>query len=464
MVLFFVLEGGIGIGKSTLVKKLCEIALISGLTATYELQPIKKWTLLKEYYAVKKDGTLDAKDPKALAVVIDLQEQVIESYAEIYEKYKEDKTLDIVFQESCAITSMETFGRLLLDNQHLSKEDFKRLLIKAQKGSPTPSAMVYLYAKEDDINTQKERIKTRGREEENGISDEYLKGLNKKILTLYTSHKLGDHWVNALYFDTKYTTPDQAGDFVFKYFNILYNCTSRKQHVSLEGCLGTGKTTLGNYLNKKSQLPMRFYEQRLTENIIEKLEEKYNNPTKDSIFNLQEAFINEYKKTFLESKEDVEHREFLLYKYMNLPKSSPINVFEAVFSISEVFAKHHYEIGDITKEQYENLCNHESISLAEMKDSIKMVVHLKGSAKEVMSRIETRGRTCERSVGKEFITSISDKYDSLIYRLEITSTNEPRERYAPLMNVCIMEIGPNVTLEYLKEEIDRKYRQYYFCN
>lgn len=463
MVLFFIVEGGIGIGKSTLVKKLCEITLKLGITSTYELQPINKWTLLGEYYSVKKDKSLEKKDPKALEIVVALQKQVIESYATIYRKYKNDKTLDIVFLEACAITSMESFGRLLLDAQELSKEDFNELLSIAKESSPTPSAIVYLYIGEDDVSIQKKRIEFRGRDIENGIPEDYLKNLNKKFKNLYDSHELGNRWVNSFYLDTKNESPESASLLIINHFNIFHNWTSSKQNITIEGCLGTGKTTLGKYLNENSNLPMRFYEQRLTENIIKQLEEKYNNPNETSIFNLQKAFVDEYEKTFHQSNSDMECREFFHKNFEIFSKHHTINVFEAVFSITEVFTKHHYELGELSEDLYEYLKEDEEKKLSKMKDSIKMIVHLKGPVKEVMCRIKNRGRECERTVEKEFVASISSKYDSLIRRLNLNS-DCVIDKSRPKMNIFNFEIGSDVTLEHLKEEIDKTYRQYYFCN
>jgi deoxyadenosine/deoxycytidine kinase len=412
-----------------------------------------------------KDGTFDSKSEEALKITLALQEQILESYQDIQRKYKKNKTLNkslkIIFLESCAATSMGSFGSLLVDKLQLLVNDFNRLLSNVEKEELVLSGAVYLTT--EKITTQMDRINHRGRDGESSITEEYLNPLNEKYMIFYKNSSIFGTYVNSMLVNTENLTPLKVVESIFKHFNIIEHWKSNKQNISIEGCLGTGKSSLGHHLNTNSTLPMRFYEQRLTKNIMEKLEEKYNNPNEKSVFNLQNAFISEYSKTYIDSESTNELRNSIIKELTDEFPSPIINIFEAVFSISNVFTKHHYELGEISQSQYKKLNQRETQELQEMKESIKTVFHLRGTISEIKSRVEKRDRECERAIEEKFIRSISNKYDTLINKLELLGMTI-NGHYRPLINVFTVDIGPDVTLEYLTNLVDKKYKQTYFYN
>lgn len=157
---YIVIAGNIGAGKSTLVRLLSERL---GFRPYYE--PVAENPYLEDFY----------RDMKAWAFHSQL---FFLSYRLRAHRALMDDPHSVV-QDRSLYEDAEVFARNLYVQGTMSARDWDsyRGLYKTMSGLlPAPDLVIYIRA---SVPTLKERIAMRGRSFESGISDEYLKGLNR---------------------------------------------------------------------------------------------------------------------------------------------------------------------------------------------------------------------------------------------------------------------------------------------
>jgi deoxyadenosine/deoxycytidine kinase len=360
MVLFIIVDGIIGSGKSTILKELEKRG------HTIEMQPVEKWTLLEPYYK------------NAEKYAMPLQIQIIKSYNDIIAKYKNDRSKKIVFLESCSFASMATFGIMLKDFGVLTQKEITEL-----KQTIEFFAMsLYIYI---DVSPQTalKRIKMRDRKGESAITEEYLEALMEKYKLFLK--KYDDSIVTFTIDNNKDNCVDIITEAIFK---RITDTPQNKYDIAIEGNIGSGKTTLGKLLSNE----FHFVEQVLTDEILGLLQTKHE---KENPYKLQEAFIKMYNA---EGK-----------------KASEKNVvcWEGVLSVVPVFTKLDCDNGVITQNQMEILeLLYQQLKLPSVLD-FKLVVLLQPSIEVIMERIKKRGRVCEKSIDIDRINKIKTQYKNL---------------------------------------------------
>lgn len=154
--MIIVIDGMIGSGKSTLIKK---------LSKDYQCfeEPVHKWTFLKHFYEDKKKFAFP------------FQVQVLFSFFDIYEKIKNSK--DVIIIERSPSVSKNIFFDLLVEENLITENE--RLVYNElyQKFNFKESYRILL---DCDIETSTKRIKNRDRLEETSITKDYIEKLSSK--------------------------------------------------------------------------------------------------------------------------------------------------------------------------------------------------------------------------------------------------------------------------------------------
>ena len=151
------IEGNIGSGKSTLLSKLEE----SG----YKILPesIKSWI---------KKGWLDDFYENPEKYSFPFQLQVLYSHLS-----KNPNSDSVIFAERSSYTSHNCFGRLLYEDELITRREFYLMNDYFESFHTLPNKIIYL---QTDPEVCLERIKTRGRESEVNITIDYLEKLHLK--------------------------------------------------------------------------------------------------------------------------------------------------------------------------------------------------------------------------------------------------------------------------------------------
>ncbi len=152
---FIVVEGPIGVGKTSLVRLLTEKWNAEGIYETFEENPF----LTSGFY---KDKANYAFNTEVFFLLSRVREQL-----EISKK-KGTLIADYFFEKNAL------FSELNLSHQDL--EIYKTVYETFQLRTRTPDLVVYLYA---DVETLLQRVHQRDRQFERSISKEYLESLSK---------------------------------------------------------------------------------------------------------------------------------------------------------------------------------------------------------------------------------------------------------------------------------------------
>tara|TARA_B110000858_G_C17790909_1_gene469854 strand:+ start:1740 stop:2321 length:582 start_codon:yes stop_codon:yes gene_type:complete len=154
------IEGNIGSGKSTVLSKLSE----KGYTVLPEI--VKKWNKedwLNDFYESPEENGFS------------FQMKVL--YSHLSKENDIKKTNYPIFTERSAYTSHNCFGRLLYEDELISKRNYYLMNDYYESFCKLPTKIIYL---KTDPKVCLERIKTRGRETEINISIDYLNKLHLK--------------------------------------------------------------------------------------------------------------------------------------------------------------------------------------------------------------------------------------------------------------------------------------------
>jgi len=208
-----VIEGNIGTGKTTLLKKLIETGYLENIfkerTIDYIFEPVDQWLNFKDNEGIN---------------VLDKFYTDIERYAFSFQwmafmtriKAIVDSSADIIIVERSVFTDKNVFVNALYESGKMTNIEWKIYCewfnwilntFKLRK-----HLFIYLKANPE---TSMDRIKNRGREEEKNISLEYLNILSIKH----------DEWLinldNSIVIDYENDYKLQEKDFFEKYFKLI---------------------------------------------------------------------------------------------------------------------------------------------------------------------------------------------------------------------------------------------------
>jgi len=153
------ISGNIGIGKSTLTKKLAE-----SFNFKPYLEPAVQNPYIKDFYRDMKRFAFNSQMFFLSRRMIDHQQMSLE---------KKSIILDRTIYENA-----EVFARYLFERKFISKRDwdvYHHIYKTFIRVLPPPDVIVYLKASVPNLT---QRIKNRGREYEQNISEKYLHDLN----------------------------------------------------------------------------------------------------------------------------------------------------------------------------------------------------------------------------------------------------------------------------------------------
>jgi len=168
-----VIDGNIGVGKTTLIKKLSK-------NFNTHLENILEWdSWLKEFYKNPKKNSLGFQ----MCVLL---HHIKKKNCDL------DKQIHIL--ERSTISCNKIFGKLLVDDNLLSLQEYN-LCDKYDKNFGwIPDYIIYIKTPPEICLN---RIKKRNRKGENSISLDYLKKLHNKYEKLYNSNKYPVYIVNG---------------------------------------------------------------------------------------------------------------------------------------------------------------------------------------------------------------------------------------------------------------------------
>ncbi len=374
MVFFVVLDGIIASGKSTIGREL------ESMGFTFEPQPLKEWTLLEDFYADKVKYSLP------------FQKQVLASYAKIFAKYEGDKTNQIVFLEACALSSINTFAKMLCyESGTLSMQEYAEL----EQSVPTMPIANYIFI-DTSINVAMTRLRERKRKGEESVDEQYQEDLRRYYLQF-----LSDHTGN---FNVHFIRNDHIGNQreVARYiaWNLTQNPTiHNKFPIAIEGLPGAGKTTFGKKLGKG----FRFAKQKLTKRIKELLKKRYHSDPEEEpwkvVVELQEEFIKMYREWIDKIEASDGH---------------DIWCWEGVLSLITVFTRSALESGEISEEQFHELeKKYKEAGLPQLED-FKVILLIRPNIHRINYQIHSRGRPGEDGIKPHYLKHLDRRYNKTL--------------------------------------------------
>ncbi|MFI2813136.1 MULTISPECIES: deoxynucleoside kinase [Microbulbifer] len=154
---FIAVEGNIGVGKTTLAKKLAATFNYDTLLELPEENPF-----LERFYRDPKSAAL----PTQLHFLLQRSQQI--------QSLRQDDIFNPVRVSDFLIEKDQLFAEVTLDADELEiyQQVYRHLTLQA----PKPDLVIYLQA---PLNVLQERIRTRGIAAERSISNEYLATLNE---------------------------------------------------------------------------------------------------------------------------------------------------------------------------------------------------------------------------------------------------------------------------------------------
>jgi deoxyadenosine/deoxycytidine kinase len=182
---FVAIAGNIGVGKSTLVKLLCE-----KLESKPFYEPVAENPYLADFYADMSTWAFHS--------------QIFFLTRRLRAHYDLAQQASSVVQDRSVYEDAEIFAHNLFLQGHLKERDYqtyRELYETAVQLLPPPDLMIYLRA---SVDTLRRRISSRGREYERTIAPEYLTGLNE----------LYEAWISNFVLCPVLTIPSDELDYV----------------------------------------------------------------------------------------------------------------------------------------------------------------------------------------------------------------------------------------------------------
>lgn len=118
---------------------------------------------------------------------------------------------------------------------------------------------------------------------------------------------------------------------------------------------------------------------------------------------------------FLQTRINQEVEVFADSKGMNAKKTYIVD--RSIFEDSAVFAKSQAKSGLMSEEEYVRYSKFFTKALEDIRFP-DLVIYLKIDAKKLHERIQSRGREMEKDISEEYLSSLSELYDSFIKDME----------------------------------------------
>lgn len=392
MVCKIVIDGLIGSGKSTFLEELANMGY------TVHKQPVEEWTCLKPFY----------ENPSKYAY--QLQEQVLQSYANIALLYREDlidnstqkdavqHKDNVVFFESFGLASVMTFAKMLNDDGLLSSPQWINIA-SACKGLLCPDVFVFIKTTVDECLN---RIYKRKRDGEENIKVEYLMRLEKYYEAFMVEFDQS--------FKIRYISNEENDKYSTGVQYLLERYVKKNPLLlkyAIEGNIGSGKTTYLEYASKvKNQHQVR---QFINNRIAALLKDRYDLGT-----GLNQIDGRGNKKQQITFKLQMEFIKMYAHEMHNSDFTKDNN-WEGVLSLIHVFSFIAMEDGLITNDEFNTLKREYSrYGLPEMWEFEK-IVFLCPIVTELRSRITLRDRPGEEFIELEYLNRVHSRYCTLFH-------------------------------------------------
>lgn len=160
-----------------------------------------------------------------------------------------------------------------------------------------------------------------------------------------------------------------------------------KNVICIEGVVGAGKTTLGELL--ANELGIEFF-----------LEPYVNNPFLDKFYLNKERYSFLSQMYFLNKRIDV----------IEESKSFSSCIMDRSIYGDFLFAKMHLKNGYMSEDEFE-LYDEFWKKLISARKAPSLIIYLEISVENAMKKIESRGRSYELEVSKEYWTSLNNEYE-----------------------------------------------------
>ena len=171
--------------------------------------------------------------------------------------------------------------------------------------------------------------------------------------------------------------------------NKIYN-------IGIAGNIGVGKTTLTDKLSKDIGL------EPVYESVI-------NNPYLPDFYGDMSRWSFNLQIYFLYTRFESQIRHFKMNKSFIQDRT--------IYEDKEIFATNLYELGHMSKRDYNTYCDLFNSMLKFIKKP-DLIVYLKASTDTLMSRINTRSRTYEADISSEYIHSLNIYYNKWINKID----------------------------------------------
>jgi deoxyadenosine/deoxycytidine kinase len=382
MVLFVVLDGIIGSGKTSIGRELAKLGY------TFEAQPVKEeWTLLGDYYR------------KPAKYAFAFQKQVIASYNRICAKYINDRSTKIVFLESCALASLNTFAKMLCEHdKYITPDQYEE--IKKSVAELPISLYIFIHA---SAAVAQDRIKAR----EQNPGEETLEQEYNETLAHYYAEFAKNHYGAFSYVSFANNKPDQQAALARKIaLNLTGHCHSpnfKKHHdLIVLGNIGSGKTTFGQKLGPG----FHFAEQKLTNRIRDLLTERYELMSSGRkvgavVVALQKAFVDMYAEwmTLWLQRDDTETQTWC---------------WEDIASVVPVFSKAAMLRGEISRMQFEEIEEYAKAHGHPQIENFKVALWVRPSLERTRFQISERDRDAEKSISLEYLEILDGLFAEMV--------------------------------------------------
>lgn len=169
--------------------------------------------------------------------------------------------------------------------------------------------------------------------------------------------------------------------------------SSQIKYIAIEGVIGAGKTSLAKMLAEK--LKAKLVLESFEDNPF--LEKFYKNPRRYALHTQMFFLMSRYKQ-LLELRQDDLFHEYVISDY--------------IFEKDKIFA--YLNLADDELELYERMVSFIERNL----QTPDLVIYLQSTVERLMSNINKRGRSAEKSISETYISDLNEAYNYFFFRFK----------------------------------------------